>query len=176
MDGITEVAQSIEADLKLRLPKQRVTQRRNLALLVSTMLDVRTANLVELAAGLPRDADRTDMRCQWITRFLSNDHVDCDEVMAPYAQEVMDRAAVAGGSIDLIIDQSKISDRHQVLMLALGFGERALPLAWRAEETGGSIGFGTQKALLEAVLPWIPAGAKVRLLGDRFYGTAELIG
>src|SRR4051794_332311 len=59
-------------------------------------------------------------------------------------------------------------------MLALRWGERALPLAWRVEETEGAIGFETQKALLEAVVPWLPAAARVRLLG--FYGTADLIG
>jgi len=61
-----------------------------------------------------------------------------------------------------------------VLMFALRWGERALPLAWRVEETEGAIGFETQKALLEAVVPWLPAAARVRLLG--FYGTADLIG
>src|SRR5512135_1569885 len=67
-------------------------------------------------------------------------------------------------------------DRHQVLMLALRFGERALPLTWRVEATAGAIGFETQKALLEAVVPWLPTGATIRLRGDRFYGTADLIG
>jgi hypothetical protein len=47
-----------------------------------------------------------------------------------------------------------------------------LPLAWRVE--AGAIGF--EKALLDAVAPWLPAQAKVRLMGDRFYGTADLIG
>ena len=61
-------------------------------------------------------------------------------------------------------------------MLALRYGERALPLAWRVEATDGALGFDTQKALLQAVAPWIPAGAVVRLRGDRFYGTADLIG
>src|SRR3954453_955550 len=36
------------------------------------MLDVRSANLMDLAAGLPLEADRTDMRYQWITRLLGN--------------------------------------------------------------------------------------------------------
>ena len=56
-------------------------------------------------------------------------------------------------------------------MLAVRYGERALPLAWRVEETEGAIGFEIQKAVLEAVAPWLPAAAKVRLMGDRFYGT-----
>ncbi len=78
--------------------------------------------------------------------------------------------------VALILDQSKISDHHQVLMLAVRFGERALPVAWRVETTQGAIGFETQRALLDTVAPWVPPSARVTLLGDRFYGTADLIG
>src|SRR4051795_10855843 len=184
MNGITEIAASLSAELKQRLPKQRRTQRVKLALLVATMLDVRSANLMDLAAGLPREADRTGplgnvkryMRYQWIARLLGNPLVISDAIMEPFAREVLERAADTGEPLGLILDQSKVSDRHQVLMLALRWGERALPLAWRVEETEGAIGFETQKALLDAVVPWLPAAARVRLLGDRFYGTADLIG
>ena len=60
-------------------------------------------------------------------------------------------------------------------MLALCWGERALPLAWRVEETEGAIGFSVQRGLLDAVAAWLPEDACVRLLGDRFYGTPALI-
>jgi hypothetical protein len=131
---------------------------------------------MDLAAGLPLEADRTDMRYQWITRLLGNPLVVSDEIMEPFAREVLEQAAVRGGPVVLILDQSKLSERHQVLMLALRYGERALPLAWRVETTEGAIGFAVQQALLEAVAPWVPAGAAVRLMGDRFSGTADLIG
>src|SRR5512144_3000595 len=108
MDGITHIAQSIGADLKQRLPKQRKTQREKLALLVATMLDVRSANLVDLAAGLPLDSDRTDMRYQWITRLLSNDLGVSDTVMAPFACEVLERTAAGSTPLVLILDQSKV--------------------------------------------------------------------
>src|SRR5512144_3350725 len=98
MDGITHIAQRIGADLKQRLPKQRKTQREKLALLVATMLDVRRANLMDLAAGLPTDGDRTDMRYQWITRFLGNPLVLSDEVSAgPQRQRRSDGAVGARG-------------------------------------------------------------------------------
>ena len=116
------------------------------------------------------------MRYQWITRLLGNPLVVSDEIMEPFAREVLEQASALGNAVVLILDQSKFSDRHQVLMLALRFGERAVPLAWRIEVTEGAIGFETQKALLEAVAPWLPEGARVRLMGDRFYGTADLIG
>ena len=179
MDDIGQIADSISAELQHRLPRQRKTQRGKLALLVATMLDVRSANLMDLAAGLPLEADRTDMRYQWITRLLGNPLVLSDEIMEPFAREVLEQAVTEGQPVVLILDQSKLSDRHQVLMLALRYGERALPLAWQVETTERAIGFATQKALLEAVAPWIPAGAPIRLMGDRFYrfyGTADLIG
>src|SRR4051812_50018529 len=50
------------------------------------------------------------------------------------------------------------------------------PCPWPGGSKQGAIGFATQKALLEAVAPWMPAGTPVRLMGDRFYGTADLIG
>jgi hypothetical protein len=176
LTGIEQIACVIAEDLQRRLPDQRKTQRNKLALLVGTMLEIRSANLVELASGLPIEADRIDMRYQWIARLLSNPFVDCDTIMEPFAREVLDRLACDSPPITLILDQSKISDRHQVLMLAVRHGERALPIAWRVETTEGAIGFATQKNLLEAVVPWMPEGAKVRLMGDRFYGTADLIG
>src|SRR3954454_21940368 len=134
MNGITEIADSLSTELKRRLPNQRKTQRTKLALLVATMLDVRSANLMELAAGLPRECDRTDMRYQWISRLLGNPLVISDAIMEPFSREVLERATADGQPLVLILDQSKVSDRHQVLMLALRHGERSLPLAWRVEE------------------------------------------
>lgn len=175
MDGIKKVADGIAAEMQRLLPKQRKTQRNNLALLVATMLDVRSANLMDLAAGLPRNVDRIDMRYQWISRVLMNPLIDPDAVIAPFACEILSQLAAADQPLILIMDQSKLNDRHQVLMLAVRSGERALPLMWRVEATEGAIGFAVQKALLDAAVPLLPEGAEVCLMADRFYGTADLI-
>src|SRR3954466_4314206 len=108
MDGIKEIADGFGAEFKRRLPKQRKTQRTKLALLVATMLDVRSANLMDLAAGLPRQADRTGpsgnaqryMRYQWITRLLGNPL--SDEFMEPFSREVLEGAAATGEPLSLI--------------------------------------------------------------------------
>jgi hypothetical protein len=57
MGGIEVLAEAISADMKARLPCQRKTQREKLALLIATMLDVRSANLMDLAASLPRPGE-----------------------------------------------------------------------------------------------------------------------
>jgi hypothetical protein len=95
-NGIAVWADGITAEPKQRLPGRRKRQRDKLAVLVATMLHVRSANpvsghgasLVELAAGLPRASDRRDMGYQGISRFLANDRVCCDTVMEPFAREI----------------------------------------------------------------------------------------
>jgi hypothetical protein len=174
MSGIERLAVGIEAELARRLPRQRKTQRGKLALLVATMLSERSANRMDLAAALPRPAERTDMRYQWIARLLANPRVDCDAVMRPFAEEAILHAA-AGGTVVLILDQSRVSARHQMLVLSVRVGERALPLVWRVRETRGSIGFAEQRDLLTLVASWLPAGTRIVLMGDRFYGSPDLI-
>jgi hypothetical protein len=53
-------------------------------------------------------------------------------------------------------------------------GDRSLPLAWHVEAGEANIGFAGQKILLERVLAWLPAGAAVMLLADRFYPSEPL--
>ena len=180
MSGIEQLAETVATDLEQRLPGQRKTQRGKLALLVATMLQVRSANLMDVAACLPRPAERLDSRYQWIKRFLANARVVSDAVMAPYGREVLARLSAQGQTVVLLIDQTKVdqtkvSERHQVVMVAVRLGGRALPLAWRVKETQGAIGFAEQRAALEAAARLLPEGVKPVLMGDRFYGSPDLI-
>ena len=173
--GIEAVAASVSADLLRRLPRQNKKQREGLALLVGTMLDVRSANLMDLSASLPRDCERIDMRYQWISRLLGNELIDTDRVMTPFASEVLQRASENGRQLVLILDQSKANDTQQAIVVAVRVGGRSLPIAWRVKETEGAIGFAEQRAALETALALLPVGAKVVLMGDRFYGSPDLI-
>jgi hypothetical protein len=139
------------------------------------MLDVRSANLMDLAASLPRATGRVDMRYQWIERLLANPRLDVDWVMAPYAEAAVAAVAATGQRLVLMIDQTQASARHQVLMVSLRAEGRALPVAWRVCQTKGAIGFAVQRALLAQVAGLLPEGLAVVLMGDRFYGSPELI-
>ena len=173
--GIATVAAAIAEDMRARLSRQHKKQREGLALLVATMLDVRSANLMDLSASLPRAAERLDMRYQWISRLLGNELIEVDAVMAPYAREVLARLAANGQKIVLMIDQTQATESHQVVMVAARVGGRALPLAWRVKATQGAIGFPEQREALEAVARLLPEGVRPVLMGDRFYGTPDLI-
>src|SRR4051794_41693094 len=126
------------------------------------MLDVRSANLMDLAASLPRAAERPDMRYQWISRLLGNALVEVDAVMAPYAREVLARLAADGRTVVLMIDQTRATERHQVVMVAARVGGRALPLAWRGKAARGAGGLPRQRGGLGGggppASPWGGAG------------------
>ena len=175
MGGIETVAAAIGAALAARLPRQNKKQREGLALLVATALDVRDVNLMELAAALPRAAERLDMRYQWISRLLANPLIDTGEVMAPFAREVLARARAQAHTLVLIIDQSQVNATHQMVMVSRRVGGRAVPLAWQVKNTHGAIGFAEQRAALDRVAALLPAGVRPGLMGDRFYGSPALI-
>lgn len=177
MGGVETVAAAIELDLARRLPRQRVTQRRNVALLVAALLSERAVNLMALGAALPMSTGNRASRFQKLKRTLANERICPREVMAPYAREVLAAVSRNGQQPILVIDQSQATrlHRHEVLMVAVAFGGRALPLAWLVRETGGAIGFAEQRALLEQVAAWLPTGVRPVLMGDRFYGGPDLI-
>jgi hypothetical protein len=175
MGGVETLAAAVRADLAARLPSQNKKQREGLALLVATALDVRSVNLMELAAAVPRAAERLDMRYQWISRLLGNAHIDVEAVMAPYAREVLARACAGSRTLVVIIDQSKVNDAHHRVMVSLRVGERALPLAWCMKKTQGAIGFREQRDALTTVAALLPEGVRPTLMGDRFYGSPALI-
>src|SRR4051794_39527846 len=134
------------------------------------MLQVRSANLMDVAACLPRPAERLDGRYQWIKRFLANTHVVSEVVMAPYGREVLTRLSAQGQTVVLLIDQTQVNERHQAVMVAVRLGGRALPLTWRVKETQGAIGFAEQRGALPAVAGPLPPGNPPGPVGPRFFG------
>ncbi len=73
----------------------------------------------------------------------------------------------------MMMDQNKISNGFECLMISDRLGERAIAVGWRVVKTKGEIGFNDQKNLLESVAKKIPEGIKILLSADRFYGTSS---
>jgi hypothetical protein len=61
------------------------------------------------------------------------------------------------------------------IMVSLRHKTRAIPLLWFVRQTSGGIVFSVQKELLEHLTKMLPQDAKIVLMGDRFYGTPDLI-
>lgn len=174
MSTVKKLAETVEKGLKEALPGLRRTVTRKLALAVGAMIEGRTPNTVELANLLPLATERQDMREQWLRRLLKNPLLHTGVVMAPFARSALEQASRHGQTLLLSMDQTDLGDRMAVLMVSVRVGNRALPLAWLAEEGPANIGFDGQKSVLKQVQAWLPPKAEVLLLADRFYPSAAL--
>lgn len=175
MSGFQSLVSKIAEDLKNRFPTQRATQRRKLSELVGGLFVCQTPNLMELSNVLDRPTESAEARYNYVERFLKNPLVDVKTVMCSFCKDLLARLAHHQHTLILMIDQSKVNEHLEILMISLRYRKRALPLLWFAKNTKGGIGFDEQKRLLEDVLSWLPEGCKPLLAGDRFYGTADLI-
>ena len=175
MSRAKRLAEVIHASLKEALPGLRKTILNKLPLAVSAMLEARTPNTQELIVSLPLDTERADMREQWLRRLLENPLVDGAAILEPFAKQALARAAQGGQTIQLLMDQTDLGDHAALLMLSLSVGSRALPLLWRVQAGPANLGWEDQYALLSAVQAWLPEGASVMLLADRFYPSVKLL-
>jgi len=174
MGSVKRLAEEVQRGLGDALPKLRKTVVWKLALAVGAMVEGQTPNTVELANLLPLETERRDMCEQWLRRLLKNALLDCGMVMEPFALQELTEAGKHEQTILLSMDQTDLGNRMALQIVSLRVGDRALPLTWMAEAGAANIGFDGQKRLLELVLTWIPEGAKVLLLADRFYPSCDL--
>jgi len=174
MGTVKKLSEEIARGLSELLPGLNKPVTRKLSLAVAAMLEAQTPNTVDLSNVLPLETERQDMREQWLRRLLTSPALRCEEAMSPFAIDALRQASGHGQTILLSLDQTDLGDRMAILMLAVCVGGRALPLAWAAEEGPANMGFAQQEPLLERALAWLPAGAKVMLLADRFYPSAGL--
>ena len=175
MTRTKRLAGELYRSLEEALPSVRKTVLKKLSPAVAAMLEARTPNTQELIVSLPLETERADMREQWLRRLLKNPLVDHTEILAPFAQRELARAAEGGQTIQLLMDQTDLGDKAAILMLSVWVGHRALPLLWQVQAGRANLGWESQHALLCGVQPWLPEGATVMLLADRFYPSAALL-
>lgn len=174
MGKTDKLADEVRFGLEEALPGMRKTILKKLPLAVAAMIQARTPNTMELSTLLALDTERADMREQWLRRLLTNRLIRSAGVLEPFARRALEQATAGGQTILLSMDQTDLGDRFAVLMISVRRGDRSLPLVWRIEEGEANIGFAGQQGLLEEVRAWLPAGAAVMLLADRFYPSVAL--
>jgi hypothetical protein len=111
-------------------------------------------------------------------RFLDNEAVDVKTWYEPVALTWLTRQGASTGVIRLIIDGTQIGHGYQLLMVALAFQRRAIPIAWLwvAHKKGKGRSTNQQQLqLLREVNRLIPNNLPVLLVGDSEYGTAEIL-
>lgn len=166
----------IEDDLRDRgtgLQKPHIAAISDLA---ACVLTCRNANTAEWMSVLPRKTGDEKSKERFISRFLSNPLVNPSTVMKGFIPEIVEMLSENGATVILMLDQSKIADGFECLMVSLRLGDRAIPVDWIVVETKGAIGFDKQKELLDRVKEMLRENkVSIFLSADRFYGTSSMI-
>jgi len=81
-----------------------------------------------LVRKLPIQAKKLSL-VTWMGRFLSNEAMRVREWYAPSARAILTNAR-RGRRIRLILDATKVSSGHRLLMVSVAYYRRSVPLAW----------------------------------------------
>jgi hypothetical protein len=135
----------------------------------------RSVHLSRVAVKIPGRAGVASITRR-LSRFLDNGAVEVREWYAPLAGHWLEYVGQTSGQVRLIIDGTKIGNHHQLLMVALAWRKRAIPIAWSWVDTlKGHSGIQRQQALLAYVRSLIPDHLAVCLVGDTEFETVVLI-
>ena len=151
------------------LPTERITRVRNVAWMVVGLLLNESVHLSCIARRLPFAAKRTSITDRF-RRLIDNQAFAVRTWYRPIAETLLAEAARCG-TVRLILDGSKVGAAHQLLMVALAYRKRALPIAWDwVKGPRGHSKTAKQLALLQFVHSLLPASCKVVLVGDCEFG------
>lgn len=158
----------------------RLTRQRNLALLCLGIARVRDGHLTvsEIARGIPSHSDHW-YKFRRMKRFLSNHHWSPAEHFGRLVRFVLQRFH-PGHFLPVIIDQSTIAGRWEVLWASIPFRGRALPIAFRvfryadiSQTPDGSLNK-LEEAFLRQLVGILPQEPPILLLFDRGYARVQL--
>jgi len=164
----------IQRILELR-PGQRITQVRNFVWLMIGIYQSRSVHLSKVAGKIPGQA-KVLSTTRRLSRFLDNPAVNVREWYQPIARQWLKAQIEWIGEVRLIIDGTKVGFGHQLLMVALAYRKRSIPIAWTwVKHVRGHSTASKQLALLSYVKTLFPQKTPIILVGDTEFGPAAVI-
>jgi hypothetical protein len=157
-----QLYRKLTTELQRRLPAASKLQLQNLALLTQALVFSQNCHLPNLALQLPVDGRRESL-VQRLVRFLDNCRITQRVHYLPLVADLL--AHWPDREVNLVMDRTDIENEKSILLLAVAFKYRALPLAWRVLPFGGT-GEACQLALLKEMCPYLPSGKRVTFFGD----------
>lgn len=145
----------------------------NLSLMVSAIVKADDLTQSAIAAEMPLPAQETSL-CQRQRRWLMNEHVAIRDCYEPIIRRFIDAASQR--TLPLILDTTSAGRGCHLLTAAIGYHQRAVPIAWMGGEgSRGHTDAATQAELLTYVQTLIPADADVVVLGDGEFSSVEAL-
>ncbi len=156
-------------------PGERITRQRTFVWLLVGIYQSKSVHLSKIAMKIPGDANLVSITRR-LSRLLNNPKVRVREWYEPIARGLIQSMANTVGEVRLIADGTKVGFGHQLLMVAVAFRRRSLPIAWTwVRASRGHSSAAKQLALLAYVRSLIPEGIAVSLVGDSEFGAVEVM-
>ena len=156
-------------------PGERITRLRNFAWTLTGIWASRSVHLRKIAGKIPGRATNPS-KTRRIRRFLDNSAVRVREWYGPLARRLLQEIVNQGLEVRLLLDGTKVGFGHQLLMVAVAYRRRALPIAWTwVRSARGHSSALKQKALLAHVRQLLPSGAQVVVAGDSEFGSVPVL-
>ena len=165
----TKVKKMLKQMMKLNHPGQVVT----LAMMISGIVLSRQAQLSAMSSEIPTETQEKSIEMR-MRRWVKEEQIDVEAVYLPFARQILE--ALSHLPLVLVMDGSQAGRGCMVLMVGVLYQKRALPMAWLVYK--GKKGHATAERhiqALEKVVPLLPEGSQVVLLGDAEYDTTEMI-
>jgi len=163
--AIPALYRSLHEYLMQRIPDECDSRLANLIWLMMGIFQARSVQLKLAARKVPIRAKQLSIVTRF-GRFLNNEGVLVRHWYRPFAAQLLMAAATAG-RIQLIIDATKVSAAHRLLMVSVAYRRRALPIAWTwVRSSRGHSTTAKQVKLLAYVQSLLPKGVQVSLVGD----------
>jgi hypothetical protein len=148
---------------------------RTFAWMLVGMMMSQSVNLSHIARKIPSVSQQTSI-VKRLSRLLQNGALRVREWYSPVVRELLGNVVANGQEVRLIIDGTKVGGGHRLLMVALAYRRRSLPIAWTwVKGTRGHSLATTQCALFAYVRHLLPANASVLVVGDSEFGAVELM-
>jgi Transposase DDE domain len=154
-------------------PGERITRKRNLALMMVGLYLGASVHLSHIARELPIGGKDPSL-VNRLRRFLNNPRVCVRRLYRPVAVQVL--TAFVGQRIRLVIDCTKVGFRYRLMTISLVYRKRTIPLVWSVHP--GSRGHTTAKQqieLLNYVRTLLPERTQVWVMGDAGFQSVLLL-
>ena len=173
MSNSPDLKDKMEDLIEQHLPPLRKTRRQNLARLTAGLYRAEHVHLSAVADEIPGSAKQSS-KTRRLRRFLGNEEVDPDRWYRPVAGQLL-RQAAESGPIRLLIDTLELTGNRRLLVAALAYRRRALPIWWHVDRKDGVTSAEKQVAFLEELVDLVPSAADAVLIGDGEFHSVDLL-
>jgi hypothetical protein len=131
-----------------------------------------SVHLSKIANRIPGDA-KLNSAVQRLRRLLQS--AICVRKWYNSIAETLLESQAQHGTVRLIVDGSKVSFHHQLLMVSIAYRRRAIPIVWTWVKGRGHSTAIKQLALLGYVYKLIPSNVSVSVVGDCEFGAIAVL-